>query len=222
MYDHVRDNVENRQAKQKVRYDSRIQGKPFSVGDQVWLHNSAVPRGKSRKLHRPWTGPFRVVTKLSDSVYRLQHMQFRRRRPVVHFNRLKPCSQGTRFPSPCTHTPQRKQASPCPPVGARLQLLDDDSALPSDAFAGDPLPPNSQLPGQPLAPVSDTSSSPPASPLIQRHLPRNSSPSPTSTSPPATPPTTPPSVSESPQPPPRRYPQRQRVAPSRLYGTVKF
>ena len=82
MYEHVRNHMEQKQAEQKLRYDARSQGKPFTIGDLVWLHSPAVPRGKSRKLHRPWTGPFRIIAKPSDPNYRLQHVQFRRRRPV--------------------------------------------------------------------------------------------------------------------------------------------
>ena len=216
--------MEHHHAEQKVRYDLRSHGKPFSVGDLVWLHTPAVPQGKSRKLHRPWTGPYRVVAKPSDSVYRLQHVQFRRRRPVVHFNRLKHCSSGTRLPPPCTQTSHRRQTSPHPPIGAGLQLLDDDADSTShEAPAGNPLPP-----GQPAVPVSDTTASLSASPPHQspatpptlcptsNHLPTPPPPSPTSFAVPL-------STSESPQPPPpRRYPQRQPAAPSRLYGTVQF
>ena len=223
MYGYVRDSMQYHQAEQKMRYDSRSHGKPFSVGDLVWLHNPAVPRGKSRKLHQPWTGPYRVVAKPSDSVYRLQHVQFRRRRPVVHFNRLKHCSAGTRLPSPCTQTSQRRQTSPRPPIGAGLHLLDDDADFTShEVPAENPLPP-----GQPAVLVPDTTASPSASPPhpspgtsptlcpTSNSFPTPHPPSPTS---PATPLST-----SSPQPqPPRRYPQRQRTAPSRLYGTVLF
>ena len=34
---------------------------PWEPGDLVWLHTPVVPKGKPRKLHCPWTGPFRVV-----------------------------------------------------------------------------------------------------------------------------------------------------------------
>ena len=51
----------------------------------------AVPRGKSPKLHRYWQGPYRVVRPISDVLFLLQHRDSRRRRTVVHFDRLKPC-----------------------------------------------------------------------------------------------------------------------------------
>jgi len=56
-----------------------------------------VPEGKSNKLHHPWTGPFRVLAKLSDSDYCVKKLTGNKRVLVVHFNRLKLCIPGTRF-----------------------------------------------------------------------------------------------------------------------------
>ena len=97
-YAFVQHQMHHRLEYQKSCYDTRTQGKPFRIGDMVWLHNPAVPHGRSRKLHRPWTGPYRVVARLSDAVYHLQHVHCRRKRPVVHFDRLKPCPPGIWLP----------------------------------------------------------------------------------------------------------------------------
>ena len=40
-------------------------------------------------FHRPWQGPFKVVKKIGNVVYRIQHVQNPRKRVVVHANRLK-------------------------------------------------------------------------------------------------------------------------------------
>lgn len=140
MYAYVQADMARKQSEQKVHYDAKSQGKHFSVGDMVWLHNPTVPRGKSCKLHRLWTGPFRIVTKLSDSVYRLQHVQFQRRRPVVHFNRLKACSLNTRFSRP--KAPIQWETQTPPPVGAGLELLDDDPHSTPAAAMDEELQPN--------------------------------------------------------------------------------
>ena len=76
------------QKQQKVYYDRRCHGGGFSEGDRVWLHNPALRTGESAKFHCWWTGPWTVKKRLSECVYRIQ---MRRRRRVVHFNRLKPC-----------------------------------------------------------------------------------------------------------------------------------
>ena len=97
-YKRVRDQMGHKQDRQKELYDRRVHGEPFEPDDLVWLHCLAVPRGQSRKLHRPWTGPFRVVRKLSDATYRIQNVRAQRQRLVVHFDRLKPCPSNVRLP----------------------------------------------------------------------------------------------------------------------------
>ena len=47
---------------QKDIYDQKVHGDPFMPGSLVWLHSPVVPQGESRKLHHPWTGPWKVLT----------------------------------------------------------------------------------------------------------------------------------------------------------------
>ena len=62
----------------------------YNVGDRVWLHCPAVPKGHCRKFHRPWQGPFTIVKVISSTVYRIQSNQSPCKRLVVHYNHLKP------------------------------------------------------------------------------------------------------------------------------------
>lgn len=114
----------------------------FLTGDLVWLHSPVVPRGQSKKLHQPWTGPYKIVTKLSDKVC-LQLTQYRRKRPVVHFDRLKPCSRDTRFPdSQIESSTQMPEPSEDSPVGTGLEPIDndpDDMYVPETGVAQDSL-----------------------------------------------------------------------------------
>ena len=75
----------------KDYYDSTSNDTVYKVGDKVWLHQPFVKKGLSRKLARPWCGPYTIVKKLSDVVFRIQKDGRGRKRTVVHFNRLKPC-----------------------------------------------------------------------------------------------------------------------------------
>ncbi len=118
--------------RQKELYHHKVHGKPFEERDLVWLHNPAVHQGQSRKLYCPWTGPFQVVKRLSEAVYRVQNTRLRRQRRVVHFDRLKPCPPGMRFVSTDTRDPEleprrtfytSRQHHP----GHHLQIVDDDS-----------------------------------------------------------------------------------------------
>ena len=60
-YEYVWNHMGHKQQQQEDRYNSKTHGKAFTAGEHVWVHNPAVPRGKSKKLHQPWTGPFRVL-----------------------------------------------------------------------------------------------------------------------------------------------------------------
>ena len=93
-YERVRNNTQSCQRRQKDYYDRRVHGSQYSVGDRVWLHVPYVKRGRTPKLCRPWQGPYTVIKKLSDVTYRIQQSgNGRRRRQVVHFNRIKPYSE---------------------------------------------------------------------------------------------------------------------------------
>lgn len=204
MYGYVRENTERRQAQQKQQYDTKAQEKHFTIGDLVWLRNPAVPRGKSRKLHRPWTGPYRVIARPFDMVYRLQHTLYGRRRPTVHFNRLKPCPTSIRLPQPQTETPNKEPgvAQQTPAVGERLELLDEEPPGQCDPYQVPPQSPRRQLCPDP--PVPEGTRPPPVSPSSTSSDTPIPSPSP---SPPPTPPTP-------------RYPRRNRKAPNWLFTSI--
>ena len=56
-YERVRQHLSAEQKRHKQLYDTKVAelaGNPFVKGSKVWLHNAAVPRGHSKKLHRFW------------------------------------------------------------------------------------------------------------------------------------------------------------------------
>ena len=94
------ENLRRGQKCQKEQYDRKATGGRYTEGNLVWLYFPAVPKGRSRKLHWPWKGPYRVVKVISDVIYWIRLVSAsergqpnRRHRPhlVVHFNQLKPC-----------------------------------------------------------------------------------------------------------------------------------
>ena len=125
---------------QKSYYDRKVHGNPFEVGDLVWLLSPAVPRGYSKKLHHPWSGPYRVTAKLSESDYQVKKLTGRKTAQVVHFDRLKLCNPGTRLQdSTPTHSPPPTTPIHSAPdlFGQDMEPLDIDDCEPSPA----PLPP---------------------------------------------------------------------------------
>ena len=127
-YSLVRSKTGAKQERQKEFYNRKVHGKPFSPGDQVWLFSPVVPRGKSKKLHHPWTGPWVVVKRLSDAVYRIQSLAGHRKRAVVHFDRLKPCPPEMRFTT-TAHQPAADNQATTPthtvPATSDLELIDE-------------------------------------------------------------------------------------------------
>eukprot|EP00731_Ephydatia_muelleri_P029484 Em0021g7a len=121
----VRENCDADHRRQKALYDRKVSGQPFGKGALVWLFDPAVPRGKCKKLHHPWKGPFVVVEKVGDSTYKIQRKEGGKFH-IVHFDRLKRCNVN------------ESRDDPTPPLTAHpdgdgnieekdeLVLLDDD------------------------------------------------------------------------------------------------
>ena len=91
-YHIVRTRMQRVQKRTKDYYDKNVTGSVFERGDRVRVYLPCTSKGQTRKLWRPWTGPYRVVKKISDVVYRVQ-LEGGRKRKVVHFNRLKKCEE---------------------------------------------------------------------------------------------------------------------------------
>ena len=73
----------------KRNYDLRgILRRPFKKGEIVYLLDTAVLKGKCRKLCRPWKGPAIIVQKISSSLFRVQ---LRKSMFVVNHDRMKLC-----------------------------------------------------------------------------------------------------------------------------------
>ncbi|GBL87992.1 hypothetical protein AVEN_133667-1 [Araneus ventricosus] len=84
------DQVELSRERMKIRYDSRATDHHFKEGDLVWMYNPKRRRGLSPKLQQNWEGPYTVVKKLNDVVYRVQRSPNVKPK-VIHVNRLAPC-----------------------------------------------------------------------------------------------------------------------------------
>ena len=70
-YQLVQEKAKRKQNHQKEVYDKTIKDHLYQVHYVVFLHSSVVSRVCSRKLIRPWQGPFIVTKVISPSVYRI-------------------------------------------------------------------------------------------------------------------------------------------------------
>ena len=124
----ARKNITTHQERQAEVYNKRIHGRPYVFGDLVWLFNPVVPRGSFKKFHKPWTGPYKVIEKLSDSTYCIKNTQRPFKIKVVYFDRLKLCNPGTRLPQVDSQLPatDQHQSPPSPPlIGTNIEIIDE-------------------------------------------------------------------------------------------------
>ena len=124
-YERVRENVGEVQERQEQLYNRKVHGEPHKPGALVWLFNPAVPRGKAKKFHRPWTGPYRIIRKLSDANYFIRHIHNHKKK-VVHFDRLKSCPKNIRLPPRLSSEAHQSSVPPPSAPGTYLDLIDDD------------------------------------------------------------------------------------------------
>ena len=64
---------------------------PYSVGDLVWLHVSAIKPGRTKKFPSQWKGSYTVIDRTSDVNYKLKLMGSCVKPLIIHHNGLKPC-----------------------------------------------------------------------------------------------------------------------------------
>lgn len=73
--------------RQKRYYDHNAQNTSFQEGDNVWLCNKKKKGGIYPKFTKSWEGPYTIVSKLSDLVYKIKNTQGGVK--IVHHNLLK-------------------------------------------------------------------------------------------------------------------------------------
>lgn len=71
----------------KERYDLSSHGEILKRGEAVWLFDPKRKKGVTPKLTRNWKGPYTVIKRINDLVYRIQ-LGPRTKARVVHRNRL--------------------------------------------------------------------------------------------------------------------------------------
>lgn len=88
IHDFARKHMQVSSAGMKNYYDRNINFTEFSVGEIVWFHNPVRKQGLSLKFQRPWKGPYVIVEKLNDVLYKIQETS-QGKPKVAHYDRLK-------------------------------------------------------------------------------------------------------------------------------------
>ncbi|GBM09383.1 Retrovirus-related Pol polyprotein from transposon 412 [Araneus ventricosus] len=85
----ARERIKLASERTKTRYDSTATDHHFKEGDLVWMYNPKRRRGLNPKLQQNWEGPYTVVNKLNDVVYRVQRSPNAKPK-FIHINRPAP------------------------------------------------------------------------------------------------------------------------------------
>ena len=111
---------------QEEHYNRRTKGAPLAVGQFVYVKDAVIHPGEHRKFHRPWRGPFRIVSVFGSTSY---VVDVDGRHKTLHFNRLKLAY----LPSPSASLPLEDPvpAAPVMPQYVPHALDSDHSPLSS-------------------------------------------------------------------------------------------
>jgi len=99
MHEEPRRNLEIAAIKSKRYYDRKAIVPKFQVGDLVWLYQPTKIKGQNRNLIPSWIGPYKVIGKLTEVIYRIENARpgvKRTRRnwiKTVHADRLRSMRQ---------------------------------------------------------------------------------------------------------------------------------
>jgi hypothetical protein len=86
IHDYARRHLKLASDRMKTRYDELANCAGYHEGDRVWLYRPTRKKKKSPKLQSSWDGPYKIIARINDVVYRIQKTP--RSRMVVHLDRL--------------------------------------------------------------------------------------------------------------------------------------
>ena len=88
IHDVARKHIQLASNRMKRYYDRDVNFTEYNVADAVWFHNPVRKPGVSLKFQRPWKGPYVVIEKINDILYKIQ-LSPQAKPKVVHYDRLK-------------------------------------------------------------------------------------------------------------------------------------
>ena len=84
----ARHNLKAAETSQKGQHNQKIHLHIYQPGDKVWLNLTRRFKRLSPKLQHRWTGPYRILQRILDIVYRIKKIGGKA--TMVHHTRIKP------------------------------------------------------------------------------------------------------------------------------------
>ena len=88
VHEHAREQLQSAMRRQKRHYDRFAAKHGFEVGEFVWVRDETRRKGRCPKLQLAYDGPYLIIDKISDVVFRIQRTP-RSKSKVIHFEKLK-------------------------------------------------------------------------------------------------------------------------------------
>ena len=88
IHDVARKHIQLASNRMKRYYDREVNFTEYNVADAVWFHYPVRKPGVSLKFQRPWKGPYVVIEKINDILYKIQ-LSPQAKPKVFHYDRLK-------------------------------------------------------------------------------------------------------------------------------------
>jgi hypothetical protein len=95
IHNYARQHLRLASNRMKTRYDKLANCTGYQEGDKVWLYRPTRNKGRSPKLQSSWEGPYKIIKRINDMVYRIQKNP-RSMMMVVHLDRLAPYRRAAR------------------------------------------------------------------------------------------------------------------------------
>ena len=68
----IKMNIDDDKANYKTRHHVIANPSGYEPGDRVWLRNPKTPIEQSKKLIKPWVGPYYIITKFNNDTYSIR------------------------------------------------------------------------------------------------------------------------------------------------------
>ncbi|PFX16681.1 Ubiquitin-protein ligase E3B [Stylophora pistillata] len=97
VHSYAREHLAIESNQQKRKYNRQLNQKTYDQGASVWFYNPKKKKGVSPCFQLPWEGPYVVLKRISDVVYKIQRSP-RSKARIIHHDRLSPY-QGEEVPT---------------------------------------------------------------------------------------------------------------------------
>ena len=73
----------------KIQYDRRVRPFEYNIDDLVLIENNQVRVGKKKKLLKRSNGPYRIIEKINDHIYKIKPCYSNKRSKIINKSKMR-------------------------------------------------------------------------------------------------------------------------------------